>query len=66
MTRKEMNEFVRTCKNVKRGYCCYQDDHLTTWDLKEIGYNRGIYGWNWTLYYHPETDTAYISGYRNY
>lgn len=66
MTRKEMENFCRSCKSVKKGYVCYQDDKLSTWDLKEIGHNSGVYGWNWTLYYYPETDTAYVSGYRNY
>ena len=66
MTRKEMNQFVRTCKVVKKGYCCLQDDGLTRFDVKEIGVNSGQYGWNWTLYYNPKTDTAYIDGYRNF
>ena len=66
MTRKELNAFVRNCTNVKKGYCCLQDDGLSKYDVKEIGVNRGVYGWNWTLYYNPKTDTAYVDGYRNY
>lgn len=66
MTRKELNAFLSTCKEVKKGYCCYQDDGLSKFELKEIGYNSGVYGWNWTCYYNPKTDTAYVSGYRNY
>lgn len=66
MTRKELNSFLRSCEHVVKGYCCYQDAGLSRWDLKEIGHNSGVYGWNWTLYYHAATDTAYVSGYRNY
>lgn len=68
ITRKEMQNFVNTCTNVKKGYCCLQDDGFSKWDdrVKTIGYNSGIYGWNFTLYYVPSTDTAYIDGYRNF
>ena len=68
MTRKEMKQFTAQCANVKKGYCCLQDDGFSKWDerVKEIGFNRGVYGWNWTLYYVAETDTAYIDGYRNF
>lgn len=65
MTRSELKRFVDTCTHVKVGYCCFQDDGISKYDLKEIGYNHGVYGWNWTCYYHAETDTAYISCYRN-
>lgn len=66
MTRKELNEFLAGCDKVVKGYCCYQDAGLSKWDLKEIGYNHGVYGWNWTLYLDTKTNTAYVSGYRNY
>ena len=49
----------------KQGYCCYQDDNISKYDLIVIGYNKGIYGWNWTLYLHSETNTYYLSYYRN-
>ncbi len=65
MTRKELNNIIKGEK-VKKGYCCYQDDNLSKYDLKEIGTNCGVYGWNWTLYYHKKTNTYYVSGYRNY
>ncbi len=64
MTREEMRRII--CgEKVKKGYCCYQKDGLSPYQLKELGSNRGVYGWNWTLYYHRETDTYYLSGYRN-
>lgn len=68
MTRKEMERFIRSCSNVKKGYCCLQDDGKRRYDddVKEIGTNSGIYGWNWTLYYCSSNDTAYVDGYRNF
>ena len=66
MTVKELVRFCGSCEHVKRGYCCYQEDNKAPYtDLKLIGTNLGVYGWNWTLYYDPKTDTAYISDYRN-
>ena len=60
MTRQELVRFAGSCKHVKRGYCCYQNDGLSTFDLKTIGVNIGVYGWNWTCYYYAKTDTCYI------
>lgn len=38
MTRKEMKAFVSNCKEVKKGYCCLQDDGLTRYSegVKEV------------------------------
>lgn len=65
MTRKEMERIIAGEK-VKKGYCCYQEDGISKFNLKELGTNHGIYGWNWTLYYYQPTNTYYVSGYRNY
>ena len=66
MTVKELTRFCGSCEHVKRGYVCYREDMLEPYrDLKLIGTNSGVYGWNWSLYYHAKTDTAYISCYRN-
>ena len=65
MTRKDLVNFYGTCAHCKIGYCCYQDDNISKYDLKIVGHNSGIYGWNWTAYYYPKTDTLYISCYRN-
>ena len=65
MTNKELTRFCGSCKHVKRGYVCYQKDNLSSFDLKLIGTNSGVYGWNWSLYYYAKTDTVYISYYRN-
>lgn len=54
-----------TDREIKKGYCCHYE--MTEEEKKNcvnLGYNAGIYGWNWTLYL---TDKAlYIDGYRNY
>lgn len=69
MTRQEAKRIIeyglRNGAEYKRGYCCYQDDGVPKYELTEIGYNSGIYGWNWTLYYYPVTNTYYLSDYRN-
>ncbi len=33
---------------------------------REIGYNAGIYGWNWSAYQKDGDATWYIQGYRNF
>ena len=69
MTRSELqalvDEATRKGSRVKYGYCCYQEDKKSTWDLFKIGSNYGQYGWNWSVYYCKENDTIYVSGYRN-
>lgn len=65
LTRKDLAYYYRVFKHCKIGYCCYQDDNKSRWELREIGYNSGIYGWNWTLFVDDENDTLYISCYRN-
>ena len=63
MTRKEMKAFTAQCDKVVTGYCCRYDAGAP---LIVIGKNSGVYGWNWTLYYCPTTNTAYVDGYRNF
>lgn len=65
MTRKDLIRLYHNVKHARRGYCCYQEDGLSRSDLLAIGHNRGVYGWNWTAYLHPATETLYISCYRN-
>lgn len=69
MTKKEMHVIKAEAlyKNYKwkEGYVCYQTDKLSTHDLLKVGSNYGVYGWNWSLYLHPETKTFYLSYYRN-
>lgn len=69
MTRKDLKRFVESTirfgSKVFVGYCCYQDHGVSKYDLNEIGYNHGVYGWNWTLYSDPKTGDLYISCYRN-
>lgn len=71
ITRKEAAEFVWEYKRLglidtyKLGYCCYQDDGISKYDMIELGVNCGVYGWNFTLYYSPENKTMYCNSYRN-
>ena len=64
-TIKELKRWYDMAEHCKRGYCCYQDSGKSKYDMIELGYNRGVYGWNWTAYFDPETSTLYISNYRN-
>lgn len=46
---------------VSVGYC---GAHALMNGMERIGYNKGIYGWNWDAYELAE-DTVLITGYRN-
>lgn len=35
-------------------------------DYEEIGYNAGIWGWNWSAYKKDGDATWYLQGYRNF
>lgn len=65
MTVKELYRIYQGVEHCQVGYCCYQDAGISKYDLLELGYNRGVYGWNWTAYLDTKTDTLYISAYRN-
>lgn len=65
MTRQDLLRIYENFTHCKKGYCCYQEDNKCEYDLLELGYNTGIYGWNWTVYADTKTDTLYISCYRN-
>lgn len=71
ITRKDAAEMVFMYKRLglidhyKPGYCVYAADGLSKWDLLELGYNRGVYGWNFTLYYCAKNRTMYCDSYRN-
>ena len=64
-TNKDLWRWYQAFEHCKTGYCCYQDDEKSKWEFLELGYNSGVYGWNWTAYADTETDTLYISCYRN-
>lgn len=65
MTIKDLIRIYNQVDHCKVGYVCYQKDGLTTYKMIELGSNRGVYGWNWTAYLYPYTNTLYISCYRN-
>ena len=64
-TIKDLKSWYGNAEHCKIGYCCYQDSGKSKWELYELGYNSGVYGWNWTTYLDRETSTLYISYYRN-
>lgn len=49
-TRKDLVRWYDSFEHCKVGYCCVQDAGKSKYDLVELGYNRGVYGWNWTAY----------------
>ena len=69
MTRKEATNFMDRNSNnettVKTGYCCYQEDGISKFDMVFIGSNSGVYGWNWSLYYYARLNRYYLTYYRN-
>lgn len=65
LTRKDLARIYTWYAHCKIGYCCYQDDGKSRFQLQTLGYNSGVYGWNWTALADNETDTLYISCYRN-
>ena len=64
-TVKDLRYWYSMATHCKTGYVCYQDDGLTKSELECLGYNSGVYGWNWSAYLNPKTDTLYVSYYRN-
>ena len=64
-TNKDLLRWYNSFQHCKTGYGCYQESGKSKYDLLELGYNSGVYGWNWTAYADTETDTLYISYYRN-
>lgn len=63
--REDLRRWYDITTHCKVGYCCYQEDNVSKYDCIELGYNSGVYGWNWTAYLYTPTDTLYISCYRN-
>lgn len=64
-TNRDLKRWYDMSEHCKRGYCCEQDASTPKHKLIELGYNRGVYGWNWTAYLETSTNTLYISNYRN-
>lgn len=65
VTRKDLHRWYMNATHCKVGYCCYQDAGVSRAALVELGHNAGVYGWNWTAYLEPSTDTLFVSCYRN-
>lgn len=65
MTRKDLARLYTYYKHFVKGYCCEYNAPGGKASLVKLGYNAGVYGWNWSLYADNETDTLYCSYYRN-
>jgi len=71
MTRAEKNRivhaFIRKGYTLVNGYCKYTENCICKSELIKLGENyTKLYGWNWSLYLHPESKTIYCDGYRNF
>lgn len=64
-TNKDLKRWYDGFAHCKTGYCCYQDDGKAKSDLTVLGYNSGLYGWNWTAYADFPASMLYVSYYRN-
>ena len=65
-TIKDLKRWYNYYEHCVTGYCCEQNiPGKSKHDLVKLGYNAGVYGWNWTAYADSETDTMYVSYYRN-
>lgn len=64
-TREDLRRWYNSFENCVTGYACEYNAPCGKYALRELGYNSGVYGWNWTAYADYENDTLYISYYRN-
>lgn len=60
LTRNEIRRQYKTV--IQLGYC---DIYELTRQLKKIGYNAGVYGWNYDAF-ELDWDTCIITGYRTF
>lgn len=65
LTVKDLERVYKNHAHFVSGYCCEYKAPCGKNALENLGYNAGVYGWNWTLYYCSENDTIYCSYYRN-
>lgn len=58
------NDIRRFYSNI---YCVAYCDmyHLLKYGARDIGYNSGVYGWNYTVY-EIDRDTCILTGYRGF
>jgi hypothetical protein len=64
-TIKDLKRWYDSAAHCKTGYCCEYDAPDGKNSLYKLGYNAGVYGWNWTAYLDSKNNTLYISYYRN-
>lgn len=64
-TIKDLKRWYDSTSHCVLGYTCEYSAPGGKWSLLKLGYNSGVYGWNWTAYLDTGTDTLYVSYYRN-
>lgn len=64
-TNKDLRRWYDSVTHCKTGYTCEYSAPGGKHSLIKLGYNSGVYGWNWTAYLDSANDTLYISYYRN-
>jgi hypothetical protein len=65
-TIKDLKRWHASAAHCVRGYCCEQNiPGKSKHELVKLGSNSGVYGWNWTAYLDSDTNTLYVSNYRN-
>lgn len=63
MTRKEAYNYIIINANDNTTISALESANL----VKKIGYNSGVYGWNWSAYiYKNNMDIIFIEGYRGF
>lgn len=62
LTRKEAVNMCSIIFHVPYG----ADNSVLRWNAVKIGFNAGVYGWNWTVYTLEDFEGTLIEGYRNY
>lgn len=69
LTRKEVKRLTNGYNVYGPRYCSEYDYckkyNINKFDLVKIGYNAGVYGWNFSLYFDPKNNNYIISSYRN-
>lgn len=64
-TNKDLRNWYYSADHCEIGYTCEYNAPRGKDSLLKLGYNSGVYGWNWTAYLDTAENKLYISCYRN-